>query len=221
MLERPAVWWDGVLRDPAGATLRAVASGPSGAVGYASYRVEGSWGYRGPDNRLTVSELLAASPAAGVALWRYLFGIDLVAKVSAFNRPPDDTLEWLITDPRALRRRFNDALWVRLVDVGAALRARAWSSPVSIVVGIVDPLCPWNEGAWSIEGGPDGADVGRGSGPADLVMSAGTLASAYLGGHRLVTLARAGLVEERSPGSVRALDLALSWERAPWTVAMF
>ena len=221
MLERPAPWWDRQLRDADGGTLRAVVSGPDGPVGYASYRVDGSWGYRGPDNKLNISELLALSPAASAALWRYLFGVDLVAKLTAFNRPPDDPLEWLITDPRALRRRVTDALWVRLVDVGAALRARAWSNPVRVRVRIVDPVCPWNEGTWSIDAGPDGAEVTSTKGQADLTLDTASLASAYLSGHRLTTLTRAGLVDERTPGAVRALDLALSWEQAPWNVAIF
>ena len=220
-LERPAVWWDWVLRDADGGTLRAVATDQAGAVGYASYRVSESWGYRGPENRLGISELLAVTPAAGAALWRYLFGVDLVRTLSAYNRPPDDALEWLLADPRALRRRMNDAVWLRLVDVGAALRCRAWSNPVSVVIGIVDPVCPWNEGAWRVDAGPDGAEVTRGGGAPDVVMSAGALASVYLGGHRLVTLAAAGLVEENSPGALPALDLGLSSGRAPWTVTMF
>ena len=221
MLERPPAWWEWTLRDPDGGTLRALAYGPEGAAGYASYRVDGSWGYRGPDNRLNVSELVAVSPAAHLALWRYLFGVDLVATVAAFLRPPDDPLEWLITDRRALRRRISDALWLRLVDVGATLRARAWSSPARLRLGLVDPVCPWNEGTWSLDIGPDGAEIGHGSGEPDVVMDSASLASAYLGGHRLTTLAGTGLVEERTPGTVHALDLALSSGRAPWTVAIF
>lgn len=221
MLERPAAWWDRTLKDSDGGTLRAVAVDDRGAVGYASYRVSESWGYRGPENRLGVSEMLATTPGAGAALWRYLFGVDLVRTVSAYNRPPDDPLEWLLADPRALRRRMNDSVWLRLVDVGAALRARVWSSPVTVVIGILDPVCPWNEGAWRVDAGPDGAEITQGGGDPDLVLSTGSLASVYLGGHRLVALAGAGLVDERSPGAVRSLDLALSWERAPWTVAMF
>lgn len=220
-LERPAAWWDRVLRDADGGTLRAVASDEDGPVGYASYRVSESWGYRGPENRLGLSELLAVTPAASAALWRYLFGVDLVRTVSAYNRPPDDALEWLLADPRALRRRLNDSIWLRVVDVGAALRARVWSSPVSMVIGIVDTLCPWNDGAWRLDAGRDGAEVTRGGGEPDVVLSMAALGSAYLGGHRLATLAGAGLVDERSPGTLRALDLALSWGRAPWTVTMF
>ena len=220
-MERPAVWWDRILRDADGGTLRVVATDEEGAVGYASYRVSESWGYRGPENRLGVSELLAVTPAAAAALWRYLFGVDLVRTVSAYNRPPDDALEWLLADPRALRRRMNDSIWLRPVDVGAALRARCWSSPVDVVIGIVDPVCPWNEGSWRLDAGPDGVEVTPGAGEADLVLGAGALGSVYLGGHRLVTLAGAGLVEEHRPGSLRALDLALSWGRAPWTVTMF
>ena len=220
-LGRPAAWWDRTLKDPDGGTLRAVARDRNGAVGYASYRVSESWGYRGPENRLGVSELLATTPAAAAGLWRYLFGVDLVRTVSAYNRPPDDPLEWLLADPRALRRRVNDSVWLRVVDVAAALRARTWGKGVTLVVGIVDPFCPWNEGEWRVDAGPDGAEVTRGGGDPDIVLGAASLASVYLGGHRLAALAGAGLVDERSPGAVRALDLALSWERAPWTVSMF
>lgn len=221
MLERPAVWWDRYLRDPEGAVLRVVVAGPDGPVGYASYRVEGSWGYRGPDNRLSVGELLGVSPTAVSALWRYVFGVDLVATVSAYNRPPDDSLEWLLTDPRALRRRVNDALWIRLVDVGAALGTREWSSELSVRLSVRDDFCPWNERVWSLEAGPGGGEARPSSGPSDLEMDAASLASLYLGGHRAATLARAGLVDEHTPGALRALDRALAGDRLPWTVSYF
>jgi len=46
---------------------------------------------------------------------------------------------------RAARGDIRDGLWVRLVDVGAALAARSYTPDGSVVVEVVDRFCPWKE----------------------------------------------------------------------------
>jgi hypothetical protein len=48
-----------------------------------------------------------------------------------------------------------------------------------------------------------------------------TLGSAYLGGHRLGTLAAAGLVDEHTPGAVGTADRLLGFDQAPWCALHF
>ena len=43
-------------------------------------------------------------------------------------------------------RRSGQNLWVRLVDVGAALAARTYSAPFEAVFEVADAFCPWNAG---------------------------------------------------------------------------
>ncbi|OMQ13837.1 hypothetical protein A7K94_0220805, partial [Modestobacter sp. VKM Ac-2676] len=71
-------------------------------------------------------DVRASTPSAYAALWRYLFSVDLVRTVEHPHGSADDPLRHLLTDPRAWHSRPVDALWVRLVDVGAALSARRY-----------------------------------------------------------------------------------------------
>ena len=112
----------------------------------------------------------------------------------------DDPLRHLLTDPRALHARPVDALWVRLVDVGAALSARRYPAPIDLVFEVRDEFCPWNDGRWHVWGHPAGAFCDRTDRDPDLVLGIEELSAAYLGGVSLATLQAAGRVTEISPG---------------------
>ena len=88
-----------------------------------------------------------------------------------------------------MRFRVGDALWVRLVDVAAALSARSYAGDGEVVVEVADVFCPWNEGRWRVgNGGVDRTDA-----DADLRCDVGVLGSVYLGGsHGRSTLGRSG-----------------------------
>ena len=77
-----------------------------------------------PEGRITVGEVRGTTTAAYAALWQFLLSLDLVRTVDAAMASSDDPLRHLVADSRALHARPVDALWVRLVDVGAALSAR-------------------------------------------------------------------------------------------------
>ena len=93
---------------------------------YATYRVKHEWPDSIPKLELTVRQLVAATPDAYADIWRYLFDVDLVHRVKAWNRPVDEPLSFLMEEPRRLRFRIADGLRVRLVDVPAALEARGF-----------------------------------------------------------------------------------------------
>ena len=94
---------------------------------------------------------MAATPDAYADIWRYLFDVDLVHRVKAWNRPVDEPLSFLMEEPRRLRFRIADGLRVRLVDVPAALEARGFVGDGRVVVEVEDRFCPWNEGRYAIE----------------------------------------------------------------------
>src|SRR5690606_4813746 len=115
-----------------------VAERDGGTVGYARFHVVPSWGPAGPDGEVRLSELAALDPAADAALWRFLFDIDLTSTLVARGRPVDDSWQYLVSDIRRCRPTLRDALYVRLVDVGAALRARTYQAPVDVVLEVAD-----------------------------------------------------------------------------------
>jgi predicted acetyltransferase len=218
---REAVWTD-VLHDPehrrSGATpLRAalLRDGDT-ARGYALYRVKADWSDDLPAGRVDVQELIAATPAAAVALWRHVLDIDLTSTVSVGTRPIDEPLLRLLANPRQARSRVVDGLWLRLVRLDEALAARRYAAPVDVVLEVSDARCPWNAGRWRLAGDGSGASCEPSTDPAELRLDTTALAGAYLGDAVLGGYAAAGLVVEERPGALRRLATAMGWSPGPW-----
>lgn len=169
---------------------------PDGSIdGVANYRLP--WSPRVSEaGTLVVEGLQAASPDAYLAMWQLLLDFDLTRKVVAAPRPSDEPLRWMLDNPRAMRvTRQSDSLWIRLLDVRAALEARTYDTSGTIVLGISsDPMCPVNEGSWRLDGGPDGAVCTRVTTTPDLMIDLQALGSLYLGGMSAALLASAGLI---------------------------
>jgi predicted acetyltransferase len=231
-------WWRVRIFDPPGqrggaSALRClIAEDAQGTRGYALYSTVQAWDSYGlPGDVLTVRELLAADPVAAAALWSDLLSRDLVGRVDTGSRPVDDALPLLLADPRRARAMVKDNLFIRLVDVPAALRQRAYAREVDVVLEVTDPVRPANAGRWRLTaggsgGGGAGGDGGaagceRTSDAADVAVTATALGAAYLGGTRLSTLAAAGQVSELRPGALAGLSAALSWDPAPWCAMVF
>jgi predicted acetyltransferase len=187
-----------------------------GPEGYVVYRTKGDWSEGTPAGTVEVEELVAATPEAYEGLWRFLLGLDLFARIETYVARPDEPLLHMVTEPRRLRLRLSDGLWVRLVDVPAALAGRRYQVDGSVVLDVRDDFCQWNDGRYHLEGGPDGAECRPTDQNPDLVLSAADLGAVYLGGTRLVTLAEAGRVQELSEGALRRADAMFGWPVTPW-----
>ncbi|WP_367041900.1 GNAT family N-acetyltransferase [Streptomyces sp. Je 1-332] len=185
-------------------------------VGYARFQVKPDWDMAGPKGTVRLRDLEAADPVAYAALWRFLFGIDLTSTVEAHSRPTDDAVFHLVSDVRRCRIQVRDSLHVRLVEVAAALEARAYRTPVNLVLDVEDAFCPWNAGRWRLTGDLKGATCERTEDDADLALSVRDLGSAYLGGVSLTSLAAAGRVRELRPGALAEAATAFGSDVAPW-----
>ncbi|MEU1813792.1 GNAT family N-acetyltransferase [Streptomyces roseifaciens] len=222
MLARQPGWEAVPLLDPAdgreGASpLQCVLAEEGGrTVGYARYAVRPLWAESGPGGTVLLRDVEALTPAAYAALWRYLTEIDLTSLVTAHNRPVDDPLLHLVSDIRRCEPRVKDSLHVRLVDVGSALAARTYRSPVDVVLDVADDFCPWNAGRWRLTGDAKGASCERTEDAADLALSVRELGSAYLGGVSLAALAGAGRVRELREGALEEAAAAFGSDVAPW-----
>lgn len=190
------------------------------AQGYALYRMTHGWDEGFPEGTLRVEEEVSLAPAATQELWRFLFGVDLVARVQSRAMPPDHPLFLFAAEPSRLRFRLGDGIFVRLVDLAPALEARSYGQG-SVTLDVTDGICPWNEGRWALDAGPDGASVRRAKRSPDLSLDARALGSAYLGGFSFAELARAGLVEEHRRGAASRADALFRTERAPWCPGFF
>jgi predicted acetyltransferase len=184
--------------------------------GYAYYRIKDDWVDGMARSEVKVIEAMAVGPEAEKALWSFLHGIDLTVRVEVYVFDPGSSLPLLVRDPRALNARLTDGLWLRLVDVDAALRARSYRPGTSIVLEVRDELCPWNAGRYRV-----GDEAGRTDDKPDLALDVAELASLYLGGHDAHALAHAGLVEERSEGAVEAASLLFRTDLPPYCPEVF
>jgi predicted acetyltransferase len=223
MLSRDTRWWkEHRLADPEswrrGASRKFYAAVElDGAVdGYAYYRVKDEWEDGFAKGEVRVVEALATSAEAEKTLWSFLHGIDLVRRVDVPIFDAGSPLALLVRDSRALGLRVGDGLWLRLVDVDAALRARSYRPGNSVVLEVRDELCPWNAGRYRV-----GDDAGRTEDTADLALDVTELASAYLGGFDFHRLARAGLVDERVEGAVEAATLLFRTDLPPFCPEVF
>lgn len=199
----------------------AVHEGEDGVDGALMYEIKHEWPDSVPRNSLEIELLDALTPAAYADLWRLVLDTDLIHRVTAWNRPADEPLLHLLQEPRRARFRLKDGLWVRLVDVPAALSSRRYATSGRIVLDVRDRFCPWNEGRVELEGGPDGATCRPVDAEPDLVLTVNDLGAAYLGGVSFRQLHLAGRIEERSAGGLSRADAMFAWHPAPWCPLMF
>ncbi len=224
MLERPASWWEHrLLADPE--EFRFGGSSKHFAVlefdgeprAYAIYRLHVSFADLGPETTLRTIEVIAPDPLATASIWRYLLDVDWTKIVSARLQPVDHPLLLLLARPNFARPVLSDGLWVRLVDLEAALSARTYADDRPVVFEVLDEFCPWNAGRWKLEGG----EVSRTDDEPGISLDAADLGSAYLGGFTFRDLLRAGRIEELQEGAVYGADVIFRGEAAPWCPEIF
>lgn len=224
MLSRSRDWWEVRRladspghRDGGGELVRALLEIDGRPEGYALYRVHQRFEAGSGAGFLDVLEAVGAGGVATREVWRFLLGIDWLASVKARLLPVDHELFFLLAEPRRMRFRVGDALWVRLVDVAAALSARSYAVDGAVVLEVADPFCPWNEGRWRLEDGV----ARRTTDEPDLRCDVSALGSAFLGGFSFAQLQRAGRVEQARKGGVARADALFRTDRAPWCPEVF
>jgi predicted acetyltransferase len=221
MLTRTPDWWR-VRRlhrrpgQPGGQQMRVVIELDGAPEAYALYRLNFGARHMVTETTLEVSEALGTSPRALAAIWRYLLGIDWVARIDGWWLPLDHPLFLWLQEPRRLRYSVVEGLWVRLVDVGAALAARGLGEG-AVVLDVRDEFCAWNQARWRIAA----ESVDRTTAEADLRLDVDALGSVYLGGFTFDQLRRAERVEELKPGAVARADALFRTERQPWCPELF
>lgn len=207
-MHRPEGWWPGRAGVMKKNHVIAVHADDSGVDdGFAVYQS------RGESTTVDVWDLVAANEIAASELWRFLLSIDLVNTVAGLGRPVDEPVEWWLADRRACRTTgIDDDLWVRLVDVPAALRDRSYEHGAPLVLEVTDGFLPANAGRYRIS--PDGVSTADES--PQLTLDAAALATLYLGDQSASALAAAGLVQVHEPGALAVADQLFQTRRAPW-----
>ena len=194
------------------------------ADGFATYRFKSEFNEE-PAGEVRVKEVWAEEATAYATIWRYLLDLDLARTFKLWSSPLDEPLRHLVTDARAVETSVTDNLYLRIIDVEAALRARQYAAGVDLVIEVDDPILRANSGRYRIvtDGHPDGssAEVTRVDSKPDLSMGVLELGTVYLGGVALSQLHRVGRVVEHTAGAVAAASTAFGWHRAPYCPDMF
>jgi len=202
-MERPSALWDDLLADwpdsRGGGTQWCSFLHPDG---YVLYRV-----HRGASRNVRVEEFTAATPHAHAALWRALLGLDLVETITVPSHPADP-LPYLLTDSRLVRTTAaEDALWLRIMDVPAALEARTYQADLETVIEVADGFRS-NGGRFALMIRDGRARCVHTDASPEFVMDLDVLGSLYLGGHAARTLAAANRLRGGEPQSLDRFDAA-------------
>ena len=226
-IARPPRWWDvrygivGGPKPPPPAFFALYRNDAGHIDGYVEYRIKSEWDYRVPRGVAEIAELVALTDDAYSALWRHCMSLDLVRTVTAEDRPPLEVLPSLLSDRRAVRQRGrSDLLWVRLLDLPAALIARRYRVEDRLVIEVTD--------AWlgrtsrlALAAGATSVSCDATGDAADLTVEVADLSAAYLGGTPLWPAAGAGRVIEHRDGAVAAFDRLFGTDPLPWCNTWF
>jgi predicted acetyltransferase len=228
-VDRDADWWNRVLgREgyppsegmPHNWLLHEGEAGPDGLL---AWKATSDWGLIPPLASAEVWNLTAATDAAYQDLWAYLSGLDAIDDIRLDDRPVDEPVRWLLDDARTLvMTRHVDFLWLRLLDVPAALAARRYAVPGDLVLDVIDEdVSRFASGRYRLTAEGDEAACAPASGDADVEITQQALASIYLGGFGLSELQLSGAAQERTPGALNQLGLMFSTPHAPWNATWF
>ena len=224
MFARSSIWWRTRTLDdpewrrgPNGDLQCAVLENRGRPTAYALYRMNSSVERGLQAGSVAVIEAAGDSPEATCAIWRYLLDIDWMARVKAWLLPLDHPLLLLLAEPRRLGFSLRDGVWVRLLDIKAALSARSYQPQGSVVSEVTDQFCPWNAGCWRV----GSAGVERTGEAPGLRCDTSCLGSVYLGGFTWTQLARALRVQEPTPGAIARADTVFQVTSAPWCPEVF
>lgn len=235
-VDRPGSFWNRRLAvdgyEPIGKQPNWILhEGPDGPDGLLGWKVSRDFRLDGQLAKLDIEEFVAANDNAYRDLWAYLGGIDVVEEIALDDRPLDEPIRWLLPDARSLQVTGTfDYVWVRLLDVPAALSARGYAMPGRVVIDVVDDGTggygegAYGEGAYG-EGrvlletdGTNSTCAPTAEAP-DLRVHQRALAACYLGGYRLRNLLDG--VEELTPGALDRADVMFSTPHAPFNQTGF
>jgi predicted acetyltransferase len=227
MLSRTTAWWENErLHDAPGegggtSSLRVVVhESDGGADGYALYRQKAMWGEGLGNGEIQVAEVVASTPKAHTGLWRFLTSIDLFPRLRYRHLPVDDPLRWKVTEPGRLIRKREEGLWVRVLDVVAALNARSYAADGTIRMGIADAFRPKTADTYELTVSDGHGTCRRSDGAADVSLEIDMLGSLYLGSGHALSAARAGRIAGSEEAVVR-LGRMFRGDIDPWCPEIF
>jgi predicted acetyltransferase len=209
------------MRRGEGVKFRALLEVDGEPHGFAIYRIQQGWSATGPSETLSVQEVIALDPGRRAGA----LAVAAVDGSRANDHRPSSPGTAPVAAHAARARRMaltvNDGLWLRILDLPAALEARGYVGSGSLVIDVTDELFEANAGRWELRVADGRAAVSRSDSAPDLELDIAALAAAYLGGFRFVDLAAAGQVRECQSGALERADALFTPSRSPWNATPF
>jgi predicted acetyltransferase len=226
MLSRSEPWWrhrrfhdPEHWRDGASSRRTAVAYRDGIPVGYVTYRQKEKWDDELPNGTVEVMEVIPLDDDARRALWHFLASIDLFPNVHSWNTPADNPLYVEVDNLRRVTARHRDTLYLRILDVPAALSGRRYESDGSITISVVDDFMG-RGGTFRLDVS-DGVGTGSAtSGDPDVTMQVADLGALFLGRPQAYIRWRAGRIDG-AEDSIRTLDRLMRTARLPFCSEVF
>ena len=206
-------------RGGASAVRHIVARRAGEVVGYMAYRQNSKWENGVADGSVSISTLVASDLNAHMSLWAYALNVDLFPNVTFWDGAIDDPLAFEVSNSRAVKRIVGDALYVRILDVEAALAARRYEQDGEIVFTVNDDM-GYASGTYKLSVTDGIASVETTSDAAAVTMGTRELGALYLGRACIDLYATTGNITGE-PEAIRALGQLFVTERAPWCPEMF
>lgn len=228
-VDRDGDWWDrelgtnGVPRLADGALGNLFLHETDGvADGLLVWTPKADFTLDGTLGSIEVPTLTAASDVAYRNLWAYLSALDVIDRIDLGVRPVDEPVRWLLPDGRALLQRYaGDHVWLRLLDVPAALAARGYATDGGLVLEVADAdHGGYAAGRYVLEIADGVASCERTTERAQLRLSQRALAGVYLGAYSFSQLRSVG-VEEIERGALARADALFATALPPWNATGF
>ena len=218
---RTEAWWknrrlrdDPDHRDGMSDLRVLVARSPDGDIdGYAMFRIKPNWEGHHADHTVHVVELLGTTPASWSGLWHATLGHDLATTVEAGSRATDEPLLDMLAAPRRAEQTVSDNVWVRVLDVEAALTGRTYAGPGTVTFALDDRM-GLTGGTWRLETDGESSTCSPTDADPELAFDVEVLGAALLGRPRFAALRRAGRVHGDHRAAV-ATDRLFRHDRAP------
>jgi predicted acetyltransferase len=201
----------------------AIVEDDRGPAAFAIFQRKPSWVNQRPQGTGSTEAWAAVNVAAERYLWSVLADLDLQVAFEVAGVPLDDPLIHLAVDMRGIAPQLRDQVWLRILDVPAALAARSYGADIDEVIQVSDDHIAENADRWRLRVKDGRAVVTHAERDASVSvkMSIQDLSAAYLGGTTIESIAAAGLIEEVRPGSVSALSDAFRARQAPRSSFVF
>lgn len=230
IFQRSPVWWEHRsfpdhewMREGMSSRRYVVASRNGDPVGYATYRQKMNWTDDDlADGKISVETVAAIDDDAVHTLWWFLSNVDLFPHVEAWLQPTDTIVPWIANNVRAIRRKVNDGIHLRVLDVADALSTRHYQQPGEVTFAVDDPRLGSNTGTYRLtidQPAPVGDDGNlptyRGTceqteAEPQLTISPKALGTLYLGSGRTGPLALVGEIRGQR-AAVSELERLMGW----------